>query len=173
MAALRTIAVPGAPRALEALGEPLGARRALGQEIEAADDAPSTEGDQPDPLALARCPALGVAGGDVEMHAPRLRPVEHHAPVHLEEREVRADEDDVIGGVLDLELDGRPARVEDDRARAEQDLARRHRAAPGGAIAPSTWRTRMPSPKRHSIFTEPTSSGTPSSTSSVVRMRPP
>ena len=80
--------VAGAPHALEALGHALAARRAFGQAIEADEDAPPAEGDEPDALRLARPPADGVAGRDVEVHAPGLGAVEHQPPVHLEEREV-------------------------------------------------------------------------------------
>src|SRR5207249_11259488 len=129
----------------------------VGEEVEPADDAPAAEGHEPDDSRLAGPPAPGVARGDIEMHAPGPGAIEHQAPVHLEEREVRAHEDDVVRGVLHLDLDCPPAPVEVDRPLAEQRLARPHRAAARDPrpIAPSTCRTRMPSPKRHSILTVP------------------
>jgi hypothetical protein len=38
------------------------------------------------------------------MHAPRLRSIKDEAAVHLEEGEVRADENGVIRGVFDVEF---------------------------------------------------------------------
>src|SRR5687767_7908001 len=167
--------VPGAAHALEPFGEALGAGRTLGEPVEPDDDATAAEGDEPDALDLSLPPLLGVAGGEVEVHAPRLRTVEHEATIHLEERKVRADEDRVVRGVLHLDLDGAPVAVEHDGALSEQDLARLHRAraSDAGRIGCSTCSTRIPSPKRHSIFTVPISSGTPSITSSVVSARRP
>src|SRR5437868_396493 len=149
--------VPGTAHALEPLGEALRGGRTLGEPVEPDDDATAAEGDEPDALDLSLPPLLGVSGRQVEVHAPRLRAVEHEAAIHLEERKVRADEDRVVGRVLDVDLDGPPAAIEHDGAVSEQDLAGLHRvpASDAGRIGCSTWSTRMPSPKRHSIFTVP------------------
>ena len=92
---------------------------------------PPAEGDEPDALRLARPPADGVAGRDVEVHAPGVGAVEHEPPVHLEEREVGADEDRVVGEVLDVDLGGAPPRVDGDRPLAEEDLAGLSSGSPG------------------------------------------
>src|SRR5262245_54341208 len=174
MRGLLAVAVAGAARALHTLGEPLGAHRALREAIESDQHASPAEGHQANPLRLARSPADGIARRNVEVHAPRLAAIEDEAPVHLEEREVRADEDRVIRGIEHVHLGGAAPGVEGDRPLAEQDLSGRHRAPPGAwaaARAPigrSTWSTRIPSPKRHSIFTVPISSATPSRTSSAA-----
>src|SRR6516165_6342896 len=127
MAGLRTIAVARETAAREAFGETLASGGAVRQKIEAAHDAAASEGDQTDRAPLAGRPALGITRGNIEVHAPRLGAIEHQAAVYLEERIVRADEDRVIGRVLDLDLDGPSARVERDRPFAEQDFAGSHR----------------------------------------------
>src|SRR5438876_10685982 len=99
--------VARAALALQCLREALRRRRAIGQEIEPAHGATPTERHEPYAFSLTRRPAVGVSGRDVEAHAPRPGAIEEHAAVHLEEREVRADEDHVIGGVLDVQLDRR------------------------------------------------------------------
>src|SRR5919197_2649665 len=128
----------------------------------------------------SRLPADRVAGRHVQVHAPAPGAVEDQPPVYLEERVVRADEEGVTGRVLDLDLDGPPAGVQLDRPVAEQHLARLHGKPPcppvlgcrgasaASRIGRSTFSTRVPSPKRHSILIVPSSSGTPSSTSSSV-----
>src|SRR5262249_37693358 len=170
------VPVSAAPHALEALGQSFGGRRAVRQLIESPDHAAAAEGDQAHHLPLARAPAHRVAGGHVEMHTPCAGAVEDEPTVDLEERKVRADEDRMIGRVLDLGLDRRTTGVEYDRPVAEDHLARRHRPSAAGVtaiararIGCSTWSTRMPSPNRHSILMVPISEGTPSRTSSVVR----
>src|SRR5512132_4318678 len=70
MRSIRLVPVARALHALEALGHALAARRAFGQAIEADEDAAPAEGDEPDALRLPRPPADGVAGRDVEVHAP-------------------------------------------------------------------------------------------------------
>src|SRR5215831_2044136 len=94
------IAVARAADSFESLAHALGACRALGQAVEADHDSP---------------PADGVAGRNVEVHAPRDGAIEHEAAVHLEEGEVRADEDGVFVAVCHVDLRGAPARVEGDR----------------------------------------------------------
>src|SRR5215471_4393133 len=124
------MAVARAADSFESLAHALGACRALGQAVEADHDSPPAEGDEADANAvgLARPPADGVTGGDVEVHAPRDGAIEHEAAVHLEEGEVRADEDGVVGAVLHVDLRGAPARVEGDRPLPEEDLAGGHQA---------------------------------------------
>src|SRR5947209_3079666 len=168
--------VAGMAHALEPLGEALRARRAFAQAVEAAQDPAATEGHEADTLALPWPPPHGISRGNVEVHAPGPGAIEDEPAVHLEEREMRADEDRVIRGVLDVDLGHAPARIDHDGPVPEEDLARPHhvlRAGAGagrpGPMAPSTWRMRIPSPKRHSIFTVPTRPATPSSTSSAVR----
>src|SRR5438067_6580869 len=100
--------VPGAAHALEPFGEALRGGRTPGEAVEPDDDATAAEDDEPDALHLSLPPLLGVSGREVEVHAPRLRAVEHEATIHLEEREVRADEDRVVRCVLHLDLDGAP-----------------------------------------------------------------
>src|SRR5438034_3764472 len=95
---------PAEAHTLESLGEPLGARRAVGEPVEAAHDASPTEAHEAHALPLAGTPSQRVPGGDVEVHAPRLRAIEHEPAIHLEERVVRAHEDRVIGRVLDVDL---------------------------------------------------------------------
>src|SRR5712691_3537255 len=163
--------VAGAAHALEPLGEALRARRAFGQAVEAVQDPAATEGDEADTLALPRPPPHGISRGNVEVHAPSPGAIEDEPAVHLEEREMRADEDRVIRGVLDVDLGHAPTRVDGDGPVPEEDLAGAHQVVRAGAgrpgpMAPSTWRMRIPSPKRHSIFTVPTR---PASTSSAVR----
>src|SRR5262245_40326416 len=127
MAGLPAIGVSPTAGSCQALWEPLGARRSLREAVEADQDPATAEGPQPDVSGLSRAPALLIARGNVEVHAPRARPVEAESPVHLEEGIVGADEDRVVRGVLDVDLDRRPARVEDDGALCEQDLPRLHR----------------------------------------------
>src|SRR5215471_2910727 len=122
------MAVARAADSFESLAHALGACRALGQAVEADHDSPPAEGDEADAVGLARPPADGVAGGDVEVHAPRDGAIEHEAAVHLEEGKVRADEDGVVGAVLHVDLRGAPARVEGDRPLPEEDLAGGHQA---------------------------------------------
>src|SRR5262245_50262621 len=158
MPGLLAMPVAGAPHPLEALGEALGAGRALAQPVEAEQRVPPPERHDAHAFRLARTPADGITGGDVQTHAPGPGAIEYEPPVHLEEREVRADEDRVVRGVLHLDLAGAPPGVDDDRPVAEQDLAGFHRAPPPAARPPepigcSTWSTRMPSPNRHSILT--------------------
>src|SRR5262245_46232052 len=174
MSALRTMGVAGAARALEALGQSLGAGHALAQPVEADHDGAPTERDEADPPRLTGTPALGIAGRHIEVHAPGPGAIEGQPSVHLEERKVRADEDRVVRRVQHVDLGRAPPGVERDRPRPEQNLAGLHRAPPGagaarpGRMGASTWSTRIPSPNRHSILTVPISSATPSITSSAL-----
>src|SRR5262245_19872114 len=109
------------------------------------------------------------------MHPPGTGPVEDEPTVDLEKREVRADENRMIGRVLDFYLDRHATGVEHDRPIVQDHLPRRHRLSAAGVTAVarerigcSTWSTRIPSPNRHSILMAPMSEGTPSRTSSVV-----
>src|SRR5262245_45977596 len=135
---------------------------------EAADDTPPPIGHQADPLQLTGPPTQGVTSRDVQMHAPRLRPIKDETAVHLEEGEMRADENGVIRGVFDVEFHGAASGIQGNRLITHQPLARFHPAPPcPGPMGCSTCSTRMPSPKRHSILIVPMSSATPSSTSSA------
>src|SRR5262245_59719013 len=171
MRGLLAVRVTRAPRALQSLTEPRRRRRAVRKPVEPDEHPAPAVGDQAHAPGLPGAPAHGISRGNVEVHAPCSPAVEDEAPVHLEERVVRTDENRVIRGVDDVDLLGGAARVEDDRGAREQDLAGPHRESPSGTVpAPigrSTWSTRMPSPKRHSIFTVPISSATPSRTSSA------
>src|SRR5882672_6843395 len=135
--------ISGPAHTLEPLGEALRARRAFAQAVEAVQDAAAAEGNETDTLALARPPADGISRGNVEVHAPGSRAIEDEPAVHLEEREMRADEDRVIRGVLDVDLGHAPTRVDDDGPVPEEDLTGAHRvlragAARPGPMAPST-----------------------------------
>src|SRR6266545_2446616 len=113
----------------ERLGEPLGARRTLGEAVEPTHDAPAAEGDQRDALPLSGPPSHGVPCRNVEAHAPGPRAVEDEPAIDLEERVVRADEDGVIRGVLDVDGRGAATRIEHDRPICEQELTGLHREA--------------------------------------------
>src|SRR5687767_9365100 len=130
MGGILPMPVAGALHALEGLGHALDARRALGQAIEADEDPPPAERDESHALALARPPADRVAGRNVEVHAPRAGTVEHESPVHLEEWEMGADEDRVVGAVEDVDLRGAPARVDGNGPLPVADLSRLHHAPP-------------------------------------------
>ena len=115
-------------------------------------------------LRVAGLEADGGAGGDVEPHAERARPVEAQRAIGLEEVEVGAHLDGPIGRVGHVQVHGAPPDVADDLAVAEQVLSRDHQRigwwmvtslVPSGNV-PSTWIS--------SII-----SGTPSMTSSRVR----
>src|SRR5207244_814909 len=117
------MSVASMAHALEPLGEALRARRAFAQAVEAAQDPAATEGHEADTLALPWPPPHGISRGNVEVHAPGPGAIEDEPAVHLEEREVRADEDRVIRGVLDIDLGHAPARIDHDGPVSEEDLA--------------------------------------------------
>src|SRR5262249_24331721 len=114
-------------------------------------------------------PADRVTRRNVQVHAPRRHSIEDQTAVHLEEGVMGADEKRVIRCVLHLDLNGPATGAQDDGALAEEVLAWAHTVTPGlGPIGRSTCSTRIPSPNKHSIFTVPINSATPSSTSSSV-----
>src|SRR5438132_11823055 len=108
------MSVAGMAHALEPLGKALRARRAFAQAVEAAQDPSATEGHEADTLALPWPPPHGISRGDVEVHAPGPGALEDKPAGHLEEGEVRADEDRVIRGVLDVDFGHAPAPIAHD-----------------------------------------------------------
>ena len=86
---------------------------------EATDDAPTPIGHQADPLHLAGPPTQSVTSRDIKMHAPRLRSIKDEAAVHLEEGEMRADENGVIRGVFDVEFHGAASGIQGNRPRTQ------------------------------------------------------
>src|SRR5688572_13350763 len=106
---------------LERLLEPSGTRRAVGEAVEPTHDAPAAEADQRNALSLSGPPPQGVPRRNVEAHAPGPRAVEDEPAIDLEERVVRADEDGVVGGVLDVDGRGATTRVEHDRPVRQQE----------------------------------------------------
>ena len=114
--------------------------------------------DQAHGPRLARRPALGRAGRQVEVEARRRLAVEDEAPVHPLERVVRRDADHAARFAADLErcgvrgrrLGARPAGRRADRRRA------RPRSAPSGSIRTTS---RVPSSIRTSSVTWSTRAG--------------
>src|SRR5262245_24432503 len=104
MRRLPAVRVSRAPHTLEALPKPLRRRRAVAEPVEADENGAPAERHQAHPHRLAQTPPHSVARGNVEPHPPRARAVEREPAVHLEEREVQADEDDVIRNVRDVDL---------------------------------------------------------------------
>ncbi len=139
---------------------------AVDQPVEAANDACPAEGAEPDLPGLARLEAHGHARRDVEPHAERLLARKPEGAIDLEEVVVRRDLDSPVERVRDLELDGVPAGVALDRLARRDDLTGDHDGGPAlfftGKYSVTSC---VPSSKSPSIWSRPTRSATPSSTS--------
>ena len=83
-----------------------GLEGAVGEVVEAVDDALAGEGDEGDGAFVAGFEADGGAGGDVEAVAAGGGAVEFEGGIDFEEMEVAADLDGAVAGVGDGEFEG-------------------------------------------------------------------
>ena len=106
------------------------------QGVEAGQFAAAAETDERDLFALAGLKSDGGAGGNVEAHAERRRPIEFQRLVHFEEMIMRADLDRAIAGIDHGERGSRPAGVELDFAFGGENCAGLERVGSGAGFRP-------------------------------------